>query len=51
MTTKEKLLLEIECAINATFGDLADKEFTEESVTEGDLVEIARKTAFYMDLR
>jgi hypothetical protein len=51
MTVKEKLLEEIECAINAVLGDCADKEFEEEYVVDkGDIDLIAKKTKFYMDL-
>ena len=46
--TFDDLLVEIECAISATFGTTDGKEELE--VTKGDLLEIARKTAFYLDL-
>jgi len=51
MTVKERLLQEIECAINAVLGDNADKEDGEEyNVDSADVDLIAKKTKFYMDL-
>ena len=51
MTVKERLLEEIECAINAVLGDCAEMEDGEEyTVDRSDLEMIAKKTAFYMDL-
>ena len=51
MTVKERLLEEVECAINAVLGDYAEMEDEEEyKVDRGDIEMIAKKTMFYMDL-
>ena len=50
MTIKEKLLSELECAINAVYGDTADNEYTTDQVGAGDIDAIAHKVKFYMDL-
>lgn len=51
MTTKEKLLEEFSCAIDAVLGDDADKEFdADESLEKGYINEIARKVIWYLDL-
>ena len=51
MTVKEKLLEELECAINAVLGDYANQEFEEEYVVDAeDIDQIAKKVKFYMDL-
>ena len=51
MTVNEKLMDEFGCAISAIFGDLEDEEYEEGKVSFDDLLAIARKVAFYMDLR
>ena len=51
MTTKEKLLEEFGCAIDAILGDEADKEYdADESLEKGYIDEIARKVIWYLDL-
>lgn len=49
-TIAERLQQEFECAITATFGDLKDKQFEKGAVEWADLVAIAKKVAFYLDL-
>ena len=48
MTVKEKLLEEFEAAINAVYGDIADDEYTEDSITVNDIDAIRRKVLFYL---
>lgn len=48
MDTKEKLLKEFACAINAVLGEDAESEDYE--VDASDINEIAHKVKFYMDL-
>lgn len=50
MTVKEKLMQELECAINAVFGDDADKETEDVEISKSDIDAIAHKVKFYMDL-
>lgn len=51
MTTKEKLLQEFGCAIDAVLGDDAEAEYdANESLEKGDIKEIARKVIWYLDL-
>ena len=51
MTTKEKLLEEFGCAIDAILGDEADKEYdADESLEKSYINEIARKVIWYLDL-
>ena len=54
MTKGEKLIEEFTCAINACLGDVADEEYDEDEdkyfVDNADLLQIAKKVAFYMDL-
>lgn len=47
---RNKLADEFACAINAVFGDLADKPFEEVEVTNDDLIAIAKKVAFYIGI-
>jgi len=49
MTNREKLLEEFGCAISAVLGDLEDKDF-DNKISKSDLIAIAEKVAFYMDL-
>ena len=52
MTIKDLLLIEFECAINAIFGDVADKEIEAselcEEVSKEDIDAIAKKVKFYV---
>ena len=50
MTIAEKLQDEFGCAISAIFGDLEDQEYEEGSISKDDLLLIAKKVAFYLDL-
>ena len=50
MTVKEKLLQELECAINAVYGDVADQDADEVEIEAADVEAIAKKTKFYLDL-
>ena len=50
MTMAEKLQQEFNCAINSVLGDLADQEYEEGSLSKEDLILIAKKVAFYLDL-
>lgn len=50
MTTKEKLLEEFECAIEAVLGDSAEKEFNEAEIDAETVLQIAKKVGFYLDL-
>lgn len=51
MTTKEKLLQEFGCAIDAILGDDADKEYdADESLEKGYITAIAKKVIWYLDL-
>lgn len=50
MTVYDKLKEEFGCAILAIFGDEADKEFENGSVSASDIDAIARKVKFYLDL-
>lgn len=53
MTIKEKLLQELACAIDDTFGAEAEKEYLEENddlINEWDIDAIAKKVKFYLDL-
>lgn len=50
MTVKEKLTQEFVAAISAVFGDQENNEFSADQVCESDLVAIAQKVKFYMDL-
>lgn len=50
MTLKEKLIEEFGCAIEAVFGDVADQEAEYVEVSKEDLLAIAKKVAFYLDL-
>lgn len=50
MTIAEKLKEEFGCAINAELGDVADQEYEEGSISKEDLLLIAKKVAFYLDL-
>ena len=50
MTIAEKLQEEFGCAISAVFGDMEDEEYEEGSVSKSDLIAIAQKVAFYLDL-
>lgn len=49
-TVKEKLMAEFECAINAVFGDIADKDCNLVDIDKADLEAIKNKVAFYLDL-
>lgn len=49
MSNYEKLLEEFGCAIKAVLGDQADEEFEENKISESDLIQIAKKVAFYID--
>ena len=49
MSNYEKLLNEFGCAIKAVLGDQADEEFEEGKISESDLIQIAKKVAFYID--
>ena len=49
MTNYEKLMEEFGCAINSVLGEVAEEEFKGE-IRKEDLLAIARKVAFYMDL-
>ena len=52
MTIRDLLMIEFECAINATFGDVADKEIEAselcDEVSKEDIDYIARKVKFYI---
>ena len=52
MTIKELLMVEFECAINAVFGDVADKEIEPselcDEVSKEDIDYIVKKVKFYI---
>ena len=50
MSVKEKLLQELACAIDAVYGDQAEKDVDENPITSSDIDAVARKTKFYLDL-
>ena len=50
MSVKEKLLQELACAIDAVYGDEAEKDVDENPITSSDIDAVARKTKFYLDL-
>jgi len=50
MTIKERLLQEYEAAINAVYGDLADKQEEEVNIKSGDIDSIGNKVKFYLDI-
>lgn len=50
MTISDKLQKEFGCAISAIFGDIEEQEYEEGSVSKDDLMLIAQKVAFYLDL-
>lgn len=50
-TVKEKLMVEFECAINAVFGSLAEKECDLVDIDARDLEAIKNKVAFYLDIK
>lgn len=50
MTICEKLLQEFGCAIYAVLGDVAHKEFEDDTqISSEDLIAIAKKVKFYLD--
>ena len=52
MTIKEKLLQEFGAAISAVYGDLENEQFDQEesTISKGEIIAIAQKVLFYMDL-
>ena len=52
MTVQEKLSQEFDCAIIAVLGDLAKEKYDEEEseITKGEIISIAQKVLFYLDL-
>lgn len=50
MTVRDKLIQEFDCAISAIFGEIEYEDYSETPVTRDDLMAIARKAAFYLDL-
>ena len=50
MNTREKLLQEFDAAIIAILGTDAETEYENGRVGYGDLIAIAKKVAFYLDL-
>lgn len=50
MTIQERLEQEFGCAIYAILGDVAKKEFDEHELSKGDILAIAKKVCFYLDL-
>ena len=50
MIVKEKLMQEFGCAIEAIFGDIAEEDFDLEKVNKEDLLAVAKKATFYLDL-
>lgn len=51
MTTGEKLQQEFSAAIAAVLGDYLDKEYEDGDICKADIIAIASKVAFYMDLK
>lgn len=50
MTAKEKLLEEFNAAIIAVLGDNASEEFDIKKISKSDLISIANKVAFYLEI-
>jgi len=49
MTIYEKLIEEFGAAIVAVYGDVADKDFSKELISNSDIDAIAKKVKFYLD--
>jgi len=50
MSVGERLLEEFEAAINAVLGDGADLDYEDVEVEKSDILAIANKVIFYLDL-
>lgn len=51
MTTMDKLQEEFNCAVTAVLGDFLDKEYQEGDICKEDLIAIANKMAFYLNIK
>lgn len=50
MTVRERLLQEFECAIDACLGDYGKEEEEDYKIEKGEILQIAQKVLFYLDL-
>ena len=50
MKIKEKLQEEFGCAISSVLGVLEDEEYSQEKIDSEDIMAIARKVCFYLDM-